>query len=172
MPGATSDVCMSKFAWVTASGTQSVHSLRVDGSMTLIFSSAKVSIAGALTNSATVEVNSSSLSAARIDNLTFPAFSGSIQSSGTSTISSSAFSNSGNLSVVFGALTLSHPPRNFSGGTLTGGDWAVLSGTLTVPGDVSTLDARLSLAGQGAQFTTAVATTLLAGWHRSARPAS
>ena len=74
---------------------------------------------------------------------------------GSSAISSIAFSNPGTVQAVSGTLTLNSMPPQFSGSTLTGGTWNILAGaTLSVPGAaaISTNDGNVTLSGAGSVF--------------------
>lgn len=68
---------------------------------------------------------------------------------GSATIDAPTFVNEGMVSAPSGtALTFTNAPANLSHGTLTGGKWAA-AGTLSMPGQITTLDAWLKLSGGG-----------------------
>ena len=150
VPGLADDVCMTTFAFVTASGPVRVHSLLVGNQTTVIFSGtagrpSHVTIAGALDDLGNVELDNSSLSAASVSD------SDGIDAQGTSVLTTPALRVSGTVSVIDGKLTLADPFGQLHDGTLNGGIWDAYSGTLVLPGDVTSLPSGLvSIAQNGA----------------------
>jgi hypothetical protein len=152
VPGATSDVCMTPFAIVTATGPISVHSLRVGGEMTVVFQGtashpSHVTIATALDNQGNVELDNSSLSAPQVNN------DNGLESQGTSVLTSPALHNTGDLVALAGGLTLTDSLAQLSNGTLSGGQWEALdNGLLTLPGDITSLASGMVGVGTGSQI--------------------
>lgn len=166
VPGPTSDVCMSPFAFVTATGSQSVHSLRVLSEMTLTFEpGSHLTVATALINQATFQLDGAALTAGSIKNEASAASSAAIDTSGTSTINSASFSNAGNLSVVDGTLTLAKAPLNLKSGMLAGGSWLAENGVVALPGDITALSggSSVTISGQSAAIRDASGANALAG---------
>jgi hypothetical protein len=105
VPGPASDVCMSAFAFVTATGPVRIHSLQVGEEMTVIFSGtashpSQVRIATTLGNLGNVELDSSSLTAARVTN------GNGLEGHGTSVLTTPALQNSGIVDALQGNLKL------------------------------------------------------------------
>jgi hypothetical protein len=152
VPGATSDVCMSPFVIVTATGPISIHSLHVGGEVTVVFSGtashpSHVTIATTLDNLGNVELDNSSLSAARVAN------AGGLESQGASVLTSPALDNPGNVTALAGGLTLTDSLAQLNNGTLTGGQWeAADNGVLTLPGDITSQASGLVGVGTGSQI--------------------
>lgn len=151
VPSSASDVCIatSFLSFVGATGSQSVHSLQLGHTATLILGASNtkdsMTVATLLTIAGNVNLDGSTLTAGRINNL------GGIQSQGNSSVSSAALSGAGNVAAVGGKLTLVDAPLNLSGGTLTGGSWSALNGgILSLPSDITTLNATISLSRGGA----------------------
>jgi len=150
VPGPTSDVCIPTFTTADATATRSisVHSIQVAEGASLLFGSGKVSIATSLTNQGFITLFGTTLSAGSISE---PA-PGEIDSYNNSFITSSAFSNTGTLSVgTGGTLRLADNPVQLLNGTLSGGSWLV-AGVLVVPSDVSQITTQgtvVSIDGPG-----------------------
>ena len=163
VPGPTSDVCMTPFAFVTANVPVRIHALRVGEEMTVTFSGtaahpAQVRIATALDNAGNVELDNASLSVPRMDNRN------GVESQGTSVLTSPAFDNGGTVAAESGSLTLTDSLAQLSNGTLDSGIWDALGATLVLPGDVTNLTSgAIILGGTGSAIDDPAHRTALAG---------
>jgi hypothetical protein len=162
VPGAADDVCMTAFAFVTASGPVHVHSLHVGSQMTVIFQGlaarpSHVTITGALDDLGNVDLDNTSLSASSVGD------SNGINAQGTSVLTTPALRVSGTVSVVDGKLTLADPFAQLSDGTLHGGTWDAYSGTLVLPGDITSLPSGLVSLGRSGTIDDPAGHAALAG---------
>jgi hypothetical protein len=152
VPGPASNVCMTAFAIVTASGPIRIHSLQVGEQMTVVFAGtvshpSQVAIATSLDNLGNVELDNSSLSAPQVSN------TGGLESDGTSVVTSPAFHNGGEVVALSGSLTLADRLAQLSNGTLSSGSWSALDdGLLVLPGDITHLVAGQVGVGQNSSI--------------------
>ena len=162
VPGPASDVCMTPFDFVTANVPVRIHSLHVGGEMTVIFEGtaahpSQVHIATTLGNAGNVELLNAALSVPQMDN------GNGVESQGTSVLTSPAFHNGGTVAALAGRLTLTDSLAQLSNGTLTGGSWdALASGTLVLPGDVTSLTSGEISLGAGSAIDDPAHSTALA----------
>jgi hypothetical protein len=137
VPGPKSNVCINLLATVDATPPISVHSLELAEGASLLFGSgtagAGVSIATSLTTQGFITLNGTSLSAGSIGQ----SAPGALTSEGTSSITSPAFSSTGTVTVSTGTLRLADSPVQLKNGTLNGGGSWLVTGVLTVPGDIA-----------------------------------
>jgi hypothetical protein len=160
VPGPASDVCLTASAFfdVTATGPIHVHSMQVSGDMLVSFTGTRaqastVKIATVLLDSGAVELDNSSLAAARVDIVPADLSAGSIASDGTSTLTSPGLENHGDLTVFSGTLRLPDALPQLRNGTLAGGSWATSGGQLILPADVTHLAAGQLISGATASVT-------------------
>jgi hypothetical protein len=163
VPGPASAVCISDFVIVTATGPISIHSLRLGNQATVDFAGtasdpSRVTIAAALDNLGNVELDTSWLSAAQVDN------SNGLESLGASVLTTPSLHNSGDVVALEGSLTLPDSFAQLSDGTLTGGMWeAADNGVLGLPGDITSLASGLVALGTGSAISTRAGGNALAG---------
>jgi hypothetical protein len=163
VPGPASDVCISDFVIVTATGPVSIHSLQLGNEATVDFAGtaghpSRVRVATTLDNLGNVELDTSSLSAAQVDN------GNGLESVGASVLTTPALHNSGDVVALEGSLTLPDSFTQLRGGTLTGGSWEALdNGVLGLPGDVTRLASGLVALGTGSAISDPAGGNALAG---------
>jgi hypothetical protein len=163
VPGPASDVCISDFMIVTATGTISIHSLQLGNEATVDFAGTSsnpshVTIATELDNLGNVELDTSSLSAAQVDN------GNGLESLGTSVLTTPSLQNSGDVVALEGSLTLRDSFAQLSNGTLNGGAWEALdNGVLGLPGDVTSLASGTVALGTGSALNDRAGGNALAG---------
>jgi len=130
--------------------------------MTVIFEGtaahpSQVHIATTLGNAGNVELLNAALSVPQMDN------GNGVESQGTSVLTSPAFHNGGTVAALAGRLTLTDSLAQLSNGTLTGGSWdALASGTLVLPGDVTSLTSGEISLGAGSAIDDPAHSTALA----------
>jgi hypothetical protein len=150
VPGPTSNVCIPILTTANATGPISVNSIQVAEGGSLLLGSGSFSVATSINDQGFIQMTGTTLSAASI---TLPSL-GNITAYGNSSITSPAFSNTGEGDVAVGAdgtLRLADNPVQLQNGVLNGGNWDI-SGVLVVPSDISqitTSGTTLSLDGEG-----------------------
>jgi hypothetical protein len=112
-----------------------------------------VTIATVLRDSGAVELDNSSLAAARVDVVPADLSAGSVASEGTSTLISPGLENHGDLTVTSGTLSLPDALPQLRKGILAGGTWAASGGQLVLPADVTHLAAGQLISGASASVT-------------------
>lgn len=153
VPGPSSDVCISTFVFIFATGNIEIHSLQLGEESSLdLGETATVPVpstldaTGFIDNQGNLGVYDSTLESPRITST-----NGIEGGSGQSTITSAHFSNSGDVAAISGTLKVTDFPIQLSAGTLAGGQWdAFANATLKLPGPITDLAAgQVGIEGSG-----------------------